>query len=120
MLPMLALFHLLNELPAHELGAPSHASVSFGAQVKALHEIVRPSRYRVFEPAVKLRRADQTAKLLSRCRAAMDDWHREDAGTFEDFEPRGQVKEHLPLLVEDVELEEVVRQATVMHRMSRI
>ena len=56
-------------------------------------------RPRVLEPIVKSRRADEPIKLVRGRRAAVDDRHREDAGPFEQFEPRGQVEEDLPLFV---------------------
>src|SRR5437870_13696846 len=110
MLPMLASLDLSDELGSHELGASGHAPLGLGAQVKALHQIVRPVRGRILELAVEPRWADQTAKLADGRRAAMDDRHRIDAGLLQQFESRGQVKEDLPPLVVDVKLEEVVRQ----------
>src|SRR5689334_8671680 len=120
MLPMLASLDFLDELGSHELGASGHAPVGLGAQVKALHPIVRPARKRVLELAVEPRWADQAAKLVGGRRSAVDDRHRMDARLLQQFESRGQIEEDLPSLVVDVKLEEVVRQTAVMHRMPRV
>src|SRR5947207_1001174 len=120
MLPMFPLLHLLHELSTHKLGAPRHAAIGLGAQVKPFHQIVRATRKRVLEPAVVPGWADEVAKLFSGRRAATEDRHRENASPFEFFEPGGQIEEDLPLFVVDVELEEVVRQVAIMQRMPRV
>src|SRR5687767_9115043 len=119
-LPVLALFHLLDEFRADDFSARGDATVLLGSEVKSLHEIIIAAGDWIFEVAVEFAGADEGEEAFGVERATMKNWDGEQPCALEHGQAPSELEKTRRFLVVDIELEKVVRQAAIENGMLRV
>ena len=110
MLPMFALFDLLDEFGPYEFRATGDEAIRFGADVNAFHAVVDLARKRVIERTVECGSTDHTEKIFLVRTAAVQHGYGLNAAAIEHLQARIQIEETAQRFIVNVELEEVMRE----------
>ena len=119
-LPVLALFHLLDEFRADDFSSSGDAAVLLGSEIKSLHEIIIAAGDWIFEVAVEFAGADESEEAFGVQRATMENGHGMQACAFKHIQTLVQVEKAGGLLVVNIELKKIVRQTSIEYRMLRV